>query len=119
MSKTFKGSNPALPFLQQEGAEQSIAPAETTKDISQGNTQYTEDMMRDKYRGIIPIGQKPERVTHRLNLLIKPSTALNIRKITAMRQVSMNSILNEVLEEFTRQEHEAVVAYDKLFGQEE
>ena len=87
--KTHTGiENPALQF---------ISNAETT---SREQKQATDQQTKSK----------------RLNLLLRPALLEDLKKIAAMRQTSVNDLINTVLAEFTEHETDQIEKYDSVFG---
>lgn len=95
--KDFKATNPAAAFL---------TPAEAPPA-------QTEPMPSAPPAVYIP----PARETRssRLNLVIKPSTAEQLRKIAAMHQSSVNGIINLVLEDYIEREAATLARYEAVF----
>lgn len=56
-----------------------------------------------------------EYKTKRFNLLIKPSTHSAIEKIAAMRRLSVNDLINKVLEAYAQDNAELIRKYDDTF----
>lgn len=80
-------SNPALQFI--TGAETHNAPG----------TEPTPKEKRDK----------------RLNLLITPALAEDLKKIATMQQRSINELINIVLKDYAISESETIAKYDDVF----
>lgn len=59
-----------------------------------------------------------ERKSKRLNLLIKPSTHKDMSKIATMQRVSLNELINSVLEDYTERHADKVEVYNATFGEE-
>ena len=59
-----------------------------------------------------------ETKSKRLNLLIKPSTHKDIGKIATMQRVSLNELINKVLEDYAASNQDKIEAYNKTFGEE-
>ena len=63
-------------------------------------------------------GNGEETKSKRLNLLIKPSLHRNMSKIAAMERVSLNQLINTVLDEYQQIHKDKIEAYNKIFGEE-
>ena len=59
-----------------------------------------------------------ELKSKRLNLLIKPSTHRNMAKIATMQRVSLNELINKVMEDYVAAHTDKVDAYNATFGEE-
>ena len=57
-----------------------------------------------------------ETKSKRLNLLIKPTLYRNIEKIATMERISTNELINRVLEQYAREQAEAIAKYDTTFN---
>lgn len=58
-----------------------------------------------------------ETKSKRLNLLIKPTLYRNIEKIATMERISTNELINRVLEQYAREQAEAIAKYDTTFNE--
>lgn len=83
-------SNPALQF---------ITGAETHNTQETEHTPPTPKEKRDK----------------RLNLLITPALAEDLKKIATMQQRSINELINIVLKDYAISESETIAKYDDVF----
>lgn len=93
--KDFKGVNPAAAFLTPPPVAPAIAPPAPQPAIQ------------------VPPAR--ETKSTRLNLVIKPSTAEQLKKIAAMNQSSVNGIINLVLEDYIEREADTLARYDAVF----
>lgn len=53
----------------------------------------------------------------RLNLLIKPTTHADINKIAVMMRISVNELINKVLEGYAADHADLIQKYDKTFDE--
>lgn len=92
--KTFKNAeNPALQFISApdvETEEREITADESGAALS--------------LRGFTPKLDKPETKSRRLQLLIKPSVYSAVKQIADASGLSVNEIINQILEDATRGE---------------
>ena len=58
-----------------------------------------------------------ETKSKRLNLLIKPTLYRNIEKIATMERISTNELINRVLEQYAREQADAIAKYDTTFNE--
>lgn len=56
-----------------------------------------------------------ERKSKRLNLLIKPSIYEDLKKISVMKQVSINELINTALEGYAADQRELINKYKTTF----
>lgn len=93
--KDFKAENPAAAFLTQTPQAPAAAPPAAAPAVR----------------------MPPARETRssRLNLVITPTTADQLRKIAAMHQSSVNGIINLVLEDYIEREADTLARYDAVF----
>lgn len=97
--KSFKGA--------MEQAEQSAAYSFITQTQEQ----------REQLTTAGP-GTGEETKSKRLNLLIKPSTHKKITKIATMQRISVNELINNVLEDYAAAHKDKIEAYNTTFGEE-
>lgn len=122
MKKSFKAENPALQFIstlaQPTEHTELTQHAELTQDTepvqAAEHTQHTEHAQPTQHAQ--PSGR--ERRSARLNLVLKPSQALALKKIAAMRQTSVNGLICSVLQAYTEAEAETLAKYDATFGKD-
>lgn len=91
--KSFKDINPVMQF---------ITKAETQETDKTDNTQHTHS--------------GPETKSKRLNLLLYPSIYRDLEKIARVDGVSVNELINSVLDEFRDQRSEAIKRYETIWG---
>lgn len=60
-----------------------------------------------------------ETKSKRLNLLIRPSVHRNIGKIATMQRMSLNELINKVLEDYAADNADKITAYNATFGEED
>lgn len=92
--KTFKNAeNPALQFI-------------STPDVETEEREITADESgaAPSLRGFTPKLDKPETKSRRLQLLIKPSVYSAVKQIADASGLSVNEIINQILEDATRGE---------------
>ena len=92
--KTFKNAeNPALQFI-------------STPDVEAEKREITTDESgaAPSLRGFTPKLDKPETKSRRLQLLIKPSVYSAVKQIADASGLSVNEIINQILEDATRGE---------------
>ena len=92
--KTFKNAeNPALQFI-------------STPDVEAEEREITADESgaAPSLRGFTPKLDKPETKSRRLQLLIKPSVYSAVKQIADASGLSVNEIINQILEDATRGE---------------
>ena len=87
--KSFKTDNPAMAFITQ--------PTHDTQ------VQGTEGEIRSK----------------RLNLLLPPSLHSNLSKIARVEGISLNELINVVLENHTKQNQDAIQKFIEIWGKNE
>jgi len=85
--KSFKTDNPAMAFITQ--------PTHDTQ-----STQGTEGEIRSK----------------RLNLLLPPSLHSNLSKIARVEGISLNELINVVLENHTKQNQDTIQKFIEIWG---
>ena len=89
--KTFKNAeNPALQFI-------------STPDV-EAEERENESGAAPSLRGFTPKLDKPETKSRRLQLLIKPSVYSAVKQIADASGLSVNEIINQILEDATRGE---------------
>lgn len=66
-----------------------------------------------------PEDQLKECKSKRLNLLIKPSTHALITKIAYMKRISMNELINSLLEKYAADNADQVQKYIDTYGEDE
>ncbi len=59
-----------------------------------------------------------EKKEKRLNLVLKPSVAQDIKKIVYMKQTSVNKVIGEMLEDYIKNNSEELKRYDEVFSKE-
>lgn len=57
-----------------------------------------------------------EKKEKRLNLVLKPSVAQDIKKIVYMKQTSVNKVIGEMLEDYIKINSEELKRYDEVFS---
>lgn len=57
-----------------------------------------------------------EKKEKRLNLVLKPSVAQDIKKIVYMKQTSVNKVIGEMLEDYIKNNSEELKRYDEVFS---
>lgn len=106
MKKDFKAINPANAFL---------TPEEQQPDMKFPEYKFPE-FPEVEFPGFkFPDAKVKETKSTRLNLVIKPSTAENLRKVAAMHQVSINGLINLVLEDYLTREAVTITRYNAVF----
>jgi predicted HicB family RNase H-like nuclease len=92
MKKDFKASsNPAMQFI----SRQKVAPAEQVPAL-------------DSY--------ETEKRSKRMNLLITPTAAEQLRTLAAINKTSTNSLVNSIIEDYIAQHEDELQKYADLFG---
>jgi predicted HicB family RNase H-like nuclease len=91
MSKKSFNDNPAMAFI-----------TESTKDTH--NTDYTHNT------------QGTETKSKRLNLLLTPSLHADLTKISKVQMTSVNNLINEILEEYVKDNQHSLEKYKKIWG---
>ena len=61
-----------------------------------------------------PLPEKKETRRQRLNLLIKPSTAEALHKIAFVKKATVNGIINELAEQFIRENADTLAKYEQI-----
>ena len=116
--KTFK-DNPALQFISSAGED-----THNKQDVDNTEYTYNKDNARNtgnkhsarNTENTDNTGNKQERKTKRLNLLLQPSVLDNLSKIAHMKQTSVNDLINSVLKNYAETEKDSVIMYDKIFN---
>lgn len=62
-------------------------------------------------------GTEQQTKSKRLNLLLRPALLEDLKKIAAMKQTSVNNLINTVLGEYAEQEAEQIEKYNSVFGE--
>lgn len=128
MKKSFKAENPALQFISTltqptqptEHTEhtQDTEPTQGTEHTEQAqhteHTQHTEHAQQTQHAQ--PSGR--ERRSARLNLVLKPSQAVALKKIAAMKQTSVNGLICSILQAYTDAEADTIAKYNTTFGKD-
>ena len=94
--KTFKNvDNPALRFISaaEETEERDIIPAQQAPATSAASL-----------KGFTPKTEKVETKSRRLQLLIKPSVYDRVKQIAEQSDLSVNDLINQILEEVVKGE---------------
>lgn len=102
--KSIQVENPALQFISTANEE---APVEEVKGAAE-------------FKGL-KRGRKPsteETKTKRLNLLMLPSVCDDITKIAAMKRLSTNELINNILQDYAKDNAELIEKYIEVFGEE-
>lgn len=60
---------------------------------------------------------KKELKSERINLLVRPTTYNEIKKIAYMKQKSINELLNMIMEEIITKEKNTVEKYNQIFSE--
>ena len=61
--------------------------------------------------------EKKEKKEKRLNLVLKPSVARDIKKIVYMKRTSVNKIIGDYLENYIKDNIEELKRYDEVFSE--
>ena len=94
--KTFKNvDNPALRFISaaEETEERDIIPEQPAPATSAASL-----------KGFTPKTEKAETKSRRLQLLIKPSVYDRVKQIAEQSDLSVNDLINQILEEVVKGE---------------
>lgn len=62
--------------------------------------------------------QTREAKSKRIQLLIKPSVHKSLNKIATMKQASLNSLANDIFEEYVLENGSLIQKYDEIFGED-
>lgn len=60
---------------------------------------------------------RKETKSKRLNLLLPPSLHLNLAKIARVEGISLNELINNVLEKYEQQNQEAIAKFTEIWGE--
>ncbi|OQA07847.1 MAG: hypothetical protein BWY65_01722 [Firmicutes bacterium ADurb.Bin373] len=99
MKKSFKGANPALQFIT---GQEDTQPTQDTELVY--NTQPTQHTQPGR-----------ENKSSRLNLVLRPSLAQALKKLAAMRRISVNSLINDTLQALVDTEAGTIAKYNSTF----
>lgn len=125
MKKSFKAENPALQFIstlaqptEHTEPTQDAEPAQGTEHTEQAqhteHTQHTQHAQPTQYTQ----PSSRERRSARLNLVLKPSQAIALKKIAAMKQTSVNGLICSILQAYTDAEADTIAKYNATFGKD-
>lgn len=128
MKKSFKAENPALQFISTlaqptehtEPTEDTEPMQDTEQTEHTEQAQYTEHTQHtdraQPTQCTQPSGR--ERRSARLNLVLKPSQAVALKKIAAMKQTSVNGLICSILQAYTDAEADTIAKYNATFGKD-
>ncbi len=97
--------NPALSYLSSDDTDAETA-ASSTEDAAAVPPSGWPGLTAD-----LAVPPRTESKSKRINLLLKPSTFDEIRKIAGVRNVSVNAYINAVLEQAVRIEAKTLDGY--------
>lgn len=111
--KSFKADNPALQFITGPAVSE---PAPKPKRKAQEMKPAQGARPVKVKRAPAPQANTEERKTKRLNLLLQPSIMDDLKKIAAMKQTSVNDLINTVLKDYNASQSNIIQTYDSVFG---
>ncbi len=98
--------NPALSYLSSDDTDAEPAVSSTEERAAVPPKSGWLGLTAD-----LAVQPRTERKSKRMNLLLKPSTLDEIRKIAGVRNVSVNAYINAVLEQAVRIEAKTLDGY--------
>jgi hypothetical protein len=114
--KSFKDINPVMQFITQE-------PAQSATDEVKPKTLDQNKNIDEVVNNLESVGANTERAeldretkSKRLNLLVKPSILDDVKKIAVMRQVSVNDLINQLLDQHRTENHKDIESFNKTFS---
>jgi len=131
VKKSFKAENPALQFI--STLAQPTEHTEHTQDTElMQDTEHTEQAQHTQHTELTEHEQHTEhaqptqrtqpsgreRRSARLNLVLKPSQAVALKKIAAMKQTSVNGLICSILQAYTDAEADTIAKYNATFGKD-
>lgn len=115
--KSFKADNPALQFISGPAASEPAPKAAPKPKRTAQEMKPTQSARPARPKAQpAPSTTGEERKTKRLNLLLQPSIMDDLKKIAAMKQTSVNDLINSVLKDYNLAEKSMIEKYDRVFG---
>lgn len=71
-----------------------------------------------KANNAVAINKGKEAKSVRLNLLTKPSIKKNLEKLATVSRVSVNELINQVLQEYIATKSDDIEKYNSFYGEE-
>ncbi len=114
--KSFKDLNHVMQFITQEPIQLKADSRETEILEQKKNITKVTNKLESVATNTDRIGTDRETKSKRLNLLVKPSILDDIKKIAVMHQVSVNDLINQLLDRYRIENNKDIQSYNSTFS---